>query len=214
MKMEPFIRSDQYNFIKMQTKILVSGHSTVNDVGVLHALKSLSIEKVLNLFSNINDDQKQLLDPIVHIKDKEDAGEFLIQLKPYVLPFKTVTEQTIKKLFPKAKKLKVPSLENMDRKELSYLGWKDKGSNKKYIVAERDNKLIGLQGTIKSANQKGICTLCNRHEEVEMFISESRGTTQGTFIKRGNYICQDSQICNQNITELDKLHDFIALLKQ
>jgi hypothetical protein len=212
--MEPFIRSDQYNFIKMQTKILVSGHSTANDVDVLNALRSLSIEKVLNLFSDISDEQKQLLNPIVKVKDKEDAGQFLIQLKPYVIPFKNITEQTIKKLFPKVKKLKVPSLENIDLKETSYLGWKDKGSNKKYIVAERDNKLIGLQGTVKSANKKGICTLCNRHEEVEMFISETRATAQGTFIKRGNYICQDSQACNQHITELDKLNDFITLLKK
>ncbi|GAA3328929.1 hypothetical protein GCM10020331_074890 [Ectobacillus funiculus] len=37
-----------------------------------------------------------------------------------------------KKLFPKSeKKLKVPSLEHIDEREISYLGWNDQGSNKK-----------------------------------------------------------------------------------
>lgn len=39
---------------------------------------------------------------------------------------------------------------------------------------------------------------------------EVKGPQQGTFVKRGNYICQDPQACNKNITTLDQLHDFIA----
>jgi hypothetical protein len=210
--MEPFIRSDQYNFIKAQTKILINGHSTVNDRDVLNALKSLAIEKVVNLFSDISEEQMQLLNPIMKVEDKENAQEFLLKLKPYVIPFKEITDKTIKKLFPKAKKLKVPSLEDIDLKETSYLGWTDKGSNKKYIIANFDNKLIGLQGTIKSTSQTGICALCNAHEETAMFISQTKGSGKDTFTKRGNYICQDSQKCNQNIITLDKLNDFILRL--
>lgn len=126
-----------------------------------------------------------------------------------MIPFKEVTEKTIKKLFPKAKKIKVPILEDMDLNEISYWGWNDKGSNKKYIVAHHDHKHVGLQGTFKSINKKGICALCNHHEEIGMFLSETKGLAIGTFIKRGNYICEDSQKCNQNITTLDKLNDFI-----
>ncbi|WP_078408903.1 FusB/FusC family EF-G-binding protein [Priestia abyssalis] len=212
--MEPFIRSDQYNFIKVQTQTLINGHSTVNDIDVINALKSMAIEKVSNLFGDLNDEKKQLIDPILEIKDKTQAEEFLAQLKPYVIPFKEVTEQTLKKLFPKAKKLKVPSLENMDLKEISYLGWYDKGSNKKYIVAGHQNKLIGLHGTFENSNQKGICAICNAYEEVGMFLSESKGADKGTFIKRGNYICQDSQKCNHNLTTLDKMNDFIVQISR
>lgn len=208
--MEPFIRSDQYNFIKAQTQTLINGHSTVNDIDVINALKSMAKEKVLNLFGDLNDEQKQLMDPILEIKDKTQAEEFLAQLKPYVIPFKEVTEQTLKKIFPKAKKLKVPLLENMDLKEISYLGWYDKGSNKKYIVVGHQNKLIGLHGTFQNSNQKGICAICNAYEKVGMFLSESKGVDKGTFIKRGNYICQDSQKCNHHLTTLDKLNDFIV----
>jgi len=212
--MEPFIRSDQYNFIKAQTQTLVNGYSTVNDIGVLNALKSMAKEKVSNLFGGLNDEQNQLMDPILEIKDKTQSEEFMAQLKPYVIPFKEVTEQTLKKLFPKAKKLKVPSLENMDLKEISYLGWYDKGSNKKYIVAGHQNKLMGLHGTFENSNQKGICAICNAYEEVGMFLSESKGSDKGTFVKRGNYICQDSQKCNHNLITLDKLNDFIVLISR
>jgi hypothetical protein len=210
--MEPFIRNDQYNFIKAQTQILINGHSTTNDIGVLRALKEISKEKVFNLFMTMSDEQKQLIDPFHNIKDQSNAEEFLLQLKPFVIPFKVVTEQTLKKLFPKAKKLKISAIEDIDLKEISYLSWEDKGSNKRYIIAQKNNKLIGLQGTFTSINNKGICALCHKFEEMGMFMSEIKGQIQGTFIKRGNHICQDSQKCNQNITTLDKLNDFIERL--
>jgi hypothetical protein len=211
--MEPFLRNDQFNFIKAQTQILINGHSTTNDKDVLRALKEISKEKVLNLFLYMSDEQKYMIDPIHDIKDKSDEEAFLLQLKPYVIPFKEVTEQTLKKIFPKAKKLKLPSMENIDLKDISYLSWDDKGSNKKYIITEQKNKLIGIQGTFTPLNLKGICVLCNRFEEVGMFLTEIKGSVQGTYIKRGNHICHDSQKCNQNITTLDKLNDFIVRLK-
>lgn len=211
--MEPFIRNDQFNFIRAQTQTLINGHSSVNDKAVLNALKSLATERVLNLFNNIDEEKKQLLHSITEIKDKEQAEEFLSQLKPYIMPFKEVTQQSIKKLMPKVKKLKVPLLENMDMKEISYLSWDDKGSQKKYIIAYDNDKFIGLHGTFKPIHKKGICALCNKLEEVGMFMTETKGTVQGTFTKRGNYICQDGQKCNYNITSLDKLMDFILMCK-
>ena len=73
---------------------------------------------------------------------------------------------------------------------------------------------LGLHGTIKPTNKKGICAICSRFEEVGMFMSETKGTVQGTFIKKGNYICLDSMKCNQNITTLDKMNDFIERLNK
>jgi len=210
--MEPFIRSDQYNFIRTQIQVLVNAHSTVNDRIVLRALKSLTHEKVFTMFPDINEEQIQLLSPIITIKDKSEAEKVLAQIKPYVFPFKKISEQAIKKLFPKAKKLKTPILENLDLTEITYLGWDDIGSNKKYIVTYYNQKLIGLQGTFNLVNKKGICTFCHKFEEIGMFMTKTKGSEQGTFTKRGNYICQDSKKCNQNITSLDKLHDFIQLV--
>ncbi|MFY4775698.1 FusB/FusC family EF-G-binding protein [Metabacillus sp. RGM 3146] len=211
--MEPFIRSDQFNFIKYQTRHLVSGNATVNDADVLAALKSLAIEKVLGLFPDITDEQKQLLLPVQDIKEKAEAADFLSHLKEYVIPFWHVTDLTVRKLFPKAKKLKLPPLDEIDLKELSYLGWDDKGSNKKFLIVPYKNKLTGLQGTFTSINKKGICSLCNGLEETGMFTTEIKGDVQGTFVKRGNYICQDSLKCNENMKSLDKLEEFITRLK-
>ncbi|MFD3448904.1 FusB/FusC family EF-G-binding protein [Microbacteriaceae bacterium 4G12] len=211
--MEPFIRSDQYNFIKAQTQVLINGHASAKDVDVLNALKSIAQEKIFNSFVTMDEEQRQLIAPIEKVEDKHSAEEFLAQLQPYVIPFQ-ITEQAIKKLFPKAKKLKTPPLQDMDLRETSYLGWNDPGSSKKFIIAPYKNKQIGIHGSFRAINKKGICALCNRHEEVGMFIVETKWAGDGTFTKRGNYICQDSQKCNQNLTTLDKLTDFIGELKR
>ncbi|MGE6257280.1 FusB/FusC family EF-G-binding protein [Heyndrickxia sporothermodurans] len=212
--MDPFIRSDQFNFIKRQTDILINGHSTVNEINVLNALKLLAKEKVFNLFGEMSEEQQQIIEPIVGVEDRDGADKYLLQLRPYVIPFKEVTEQTLKKLFPKVKKLKVPKLDKLDLKEISYISWIDEGSSKKYLVAWLNNKLVGLSGTYTKINKKGICALCNRHEEVGMFLSEKKGAIKDTFTKKGNYICYDSHKCNLNLVEVDKLYDFIDRLKK
>ncbi|MBX9971770.1 FusB/FusC family EF-G-binding protein [Cytobacillus firmus] len=211
--MEPFIRNDQYNFIKYQTQVLINGHATVNDTGVLNALKSLSGEKVLGLFEELSEEQKQLLSPIIDIKERDQANAFLAQIKESVIPFASLTEQSIKKLFPKAKKLKIPALEDIDFREISYLGWDDKGTNRKYMISLLDGKLTGIYGTFKPLGKKGICAICSKFEETGMFLTETKGTQLGTYTKKGNYICQDSQKCNENLYSLEKLHDFIGRLK-
>jgi len=50
--MKPFIRTEQYNFIKHQLHVLTNGHSTVNDKTVLNALHSLVNDKILVYFLN------------------------------------------------------------------------------------------------------------------------------------------------------------------
>ncbi|HLO12924.1 MAG TPA: FusB/FusC family EF-G-binding protein, partial [Pseudoneobacillus sp.] len=119
----------------------------------------------------------------------------------------------VKKLFPKAKKLRLPDLHDMDLKEVTFLGWNDKGTNKKYIIANQPNGFIGLEGSFTPASKKGICTLCSKHSNVGLFMSETKGTVQGTYTRRGNYICQDSMKCNENIISLEKLEGFVELLK-
>ncbi|MUK88940.1 elongation factor G-binding protein [Ornithinibacillus sp. L9] len=210
--MKPFIEVYQYNFIKMQVQNLINGYATANDEDVKHAVKSMAVERVLHLFPSMNEEQKLLLQPIETINgDKEKGEAYLTQLISYVVPF-NITEQSIKKLFPKVKKLKAPALDKIDLRELSYLSWIDLNTNKKFIVTRKDNKLVGLQGSFQLANQKGICAICNHHEEVGLFLAKEKGNVQGTFTKRGNYICVDSEKCNQNITSLDKLHGLVERL--
>jgi hypothetical protein len=207
--MEPFIRNDQYNFINYQIQVLINGYSTVNDPGVLVALKSLVRDKVFNLFDVLNAEQERLLEPVVNIKDSEQGQNYLTELREFVIPFQSVNETTLKKLFPKVKKLKMPRLNELDFKELSYLGWNDYGQESKYIVAQDDGKLKGFKGTFKNSSKKGLCTICNTFGDVGMYVSESKKSSNGTYVKKGNYICQDSMECNGKLRDLVKLTEFI-----
>ncbi|WP_044337211.1 FusB/FusC family EF-G-binding protein [Rossellomorea aquimaris] len=207
--MEPFIRKDQYNFIMYQTQVLINGYSTVNDLGVLQALKGLVNDKVTNVFDELSQAQQNILEPIGNIRDSDQAEDFLIGLKPYVIPFPSVTDASLKKLFPKVKKLKTPDWENIDFRELSYLGWNDYGQERKYIVAEHEGKLKGFKGTFKSSSKKGICTICNTFGSIGFYMSESKASSHGTYVKKGNYICQDSDECNEKLKDKEKLVDFI-----
>ncbi|CAM4222108.1 ferrous iron transporter A [Bacillus manliponensis] len=212
--MEAFLRSDQYNFIKSQAYILANGHASANDSGVIAAIKSLALEKVEAILGTMTDEQRELIELLITVKNREEAELFLLKLAPYVIPFQDISQQTLKKLFPKAKKLRLPNMEEVNMQETSYLSWIDKGTNRKYIIVCHNNKLIGLHGTFQPIHKKGICALCNKHAEVGMFLYEKKGEVLGTFVKRGNYICQNSTLCNQYITVLDKLHDFIERLRK
>jgi Elongation factor G-binding protein, N-terminal/FBP C-terminal treble-clef zinc-finger len=212
--MNAFIRNDQYNFISYQTQVLINGYTTVNDPGVLEALRALVRDKVMNLFEELGTKEKDMIEKITEIKDSDHAEDFLEELREYVIPFETVNETALKKMFPKVKKLRIPDLKELDFNALSYLGWNDFGQESKYIVADVDGRLNGLKGTFKNSSKKGLCTICHSFSEVGLFVSQSKKTSQGTYVKKGNYICQDSIKCNGKLKDLNKLVDFIERLKQ
>ncbi|WP_100406940.1 FBP domain-containing protein [Bacillus solitudinis] len=117
----------------------------------------------------------------------------------------------VTKLFPKSKKINSP-LEKLDFKKISYLGWYDIRSERKYLIVDYKDKLIGLQGTFNS-NGKGICALCGGHEKIGLFMSKVKSGVE-TYTDRGNYICEDSQKCNHNLIKLDRLNYFISHFKK
>lgn len=209
---EAFIRNDQFNFIKDQTRILITGQATGNDKEVLNVLRHLAHEKVFNLFPALTEEQKAVLNPLTTVKETADAEAYLEQLLPFVIPFKKVTEENLKKLFPKAKKLKGPKLESKNFKKMSYLSWIE-SSNLMYLVTEKDGRLEGIQGSFTRSSKSGICSVCNRHSEVGLFTAKTKSSGQDNFIKRGNYICQDSETCNSNIDTLERLHEFFGRLQ-
>lgn len=212
LKMKPFIRCDQYNFIRNEIKKLVQAHATSRDPGVLSALKASSFENITNLFLTLNEEQLTLMNEIIELKDELQAELLVKQLKSLVIPFTKTTEKTVAKLFPKAKKLKIPSFDEMDFRDFCYISWYDIRSERKYLIVELNGKLIGFQGTFRG-NVKGVCAICNRHEDVGLFMTNVKSGVDH-FTNRGNYICKDPVKCNQNMTALDKLYDFIQILKK
>ncbi|WP_422122497.1 FusB/FusC family EF-G-binding protein [Planococcus sp. X10-3] len=210
---DAFIRNDQFNFINGQTKILVNGKATSSDAEVLSVLGHLSQEKVFGLFPSLTEEQKAVLTPLMAVKETTDAEAFLEQLSAYVMPFQNVSDQSLKGLFPKAKKLKGPKLDSVDFNKLSYLGWIE-SSTLMYLVIERDGKLEGIHGSFNRSAKYGICSICNRHSKVGLFTAKTKGSGQDNFVKRGNYICQDNKVCNNNIDTLERLHKFVELLQK
>ncbi|HBZ79987.1 MULTISPECIES: FusB/FusC family EF-G-binding protein [Brevibacillus] len=210
--MQPFIFPHHYNFIKWQVQNLLNAYTGSTDLNVIRARKDIAQEAVFQLFADLSDEQRQLLAPIRSLKEKNEAKQFLLSLSPYVVPFPAVTEQAIKKMYPKIKKLKPPVAAELPYAELSYISWFDNGSDKKFIIANYPDKLIGIHGTFTPIAKKGICAICNKVSDIGMFVLEARGSSDGTYLKKGNYLCQDSTTCNQNIRSLDKLHEFLALM--
>ncbi|MGI8316252.1 FusB/FusC family EF-G-binding protein [Halobacillus mangrovi] len=212
-RMEAFIRSDQYNYIQDQTRNLVQGHTTTNDAAVTQALKSLTLEKVLECFDHLTENQKSLLQQVECIKDETEAIFFLSRIKQHIIPFPKLDEKEIKDLFPKVKKLKIPDINHINWNELSYLSWNDHGSNRKYLIHFKQGEYYSLRGSFTPSAQKGICTICNEYEHVGMFTATLKGGPSDNRVRRGNYICQDSQSCNQNLKSLKSLDSFIQLMK-
>ena len=212
MMNEPFLRNDQYNFIKRQVRQLVNGHASVNDQHVIGALESLSIEKVLDLFADVTVEQKEILNKMVEIEDKEEAEKFLVNLATYIIPFSEPSEQRLKKLFPKVKKLKLP-LEGLNYNRMTYLSFDDIGTKRRYIITPTQKGMIGLSGTYEESHVKQFCSICNRLTKSYMFLTKTKGEIAGTYTKKGNYICQDAEDCNQHVWTLEKLYEFVDNVK-
>lgn len=125
------------------------------------------------------------------------------------MPFPALTEQQLKKLFPKNKKLKLPELA-LDR--LSYVSWNDSRSNKKYILYMLEGQLVGIECTFSPSSKKNICSICHCQEEVTQFstITKAKKINNPDYYKSiGNLICVDSVKCNKNIKDVTFLEDFL-----
>jgi hypothetical protein len=211
--MEQFIQPIQYNILKEQAKKLVNGLGVTKDKAVIKALKELVQEKNSEAFTDLNKEQKLLIDKILDLENKEQLEAFLKELRTLVIPFPEVSEHSIKKFFPKDKKLKAPKQSVEERIGSVYFCITDNGTNRKYIIYEKDGQLHGRRGTYGNQVKKGICAICNHLEDVTMFMVSSKKGNEGTFTKQGNTICVDSIRCNENITDASKLTEFLSGLK-
>ena len=101
-----------------------------------------------------------------------------------------MTASTLKALFKKEKKLKLPNLEALDFQQICYLAWDDAGTHRKYVVLEQNGQLKGIKGIFANNTVRGICAICNRHSDVGLFTTSIKGQVVGTFTNHSNYIVQ------------------------
>ncbi|WP_318010493.1 MULTISPECIES: FusB/FusC family EF-G-binding protein [Bacillaceae] len=134
------------------------------------------------------------------------------QLTACLLPFPKITEQQLKKLFPKQKKLRLPDLSTIDHNKLTFLSWNDLKSNKKVIIYDLEGTLVGTEGKMTPTSKKNICSFCNCFGEVAYFSTvtkEKRPKNADYYKAIGNLICTDSNECNKNITNTEYLREFL-----
>lgn len=209
----PFIRNHQYNLIKKQAEWLLRTCSTVADRKVIESARASVQAKVQEAFPDLTEPQSQALEKLWTLDTGEQFQQYLSTLEPLREPFEPVTEQQVRKLFPKIKKLKVPDIASVDFRNVTYLNWTDIASNKQFLVYRLDGQLIGIEGRFTPANKKNTCFLCHKQEEVALFtaVTKSRpaGASPDYYKAIGNYLCVNGDACNKNVTDVTALEKFI-----
>lgn len=213
--MKEFIEPYQYNFIKYQLANVSRAYRSANDTSTLKALKSLTEEKINELFpANVLEGHKELFSELHTITSTKEAEPFLEDLKAYVIHFVSPSDVKLKKIFAKTKKLKIPTWSKLDMRDYTFYGWNDIAQQRKYIVTYEDGNLVGVQGTISNEIQKGVCTICHTHSKVSLFMAKTKSASDGIYTTNGNYICHDSDVCNQQIKDRETLDEFIEVVKK
>lgn len=207
-----FINVAQFNFIKQQAKKITQAKNTTNDGAVLKAVQEVVIADLAQKIT-MTEEELTLLLPIIDLKNQQEAEQFVNTLAAYVKPFPVLTKATIKTLFKKEKKLAYPPLEQVDWQSCCFIAWDDVSTNRRYIVYEHGD-LRGLRGVISKNHVKGVCSVCHQHGTVTQFTLAKKGNQVDQFTSRTNYICVDSDTCNEQISDLEHMLQFFAYIAQ
>jgi hypothetical protein len=208
---ENFIKNDQYNFIKRQVALIKDSYRKNSDPNVIRAVRELANAQILELFSEATNEQADTLD-LLKWKTEAELDQYVQALASFLIPFPNLTEQQVKKMFPKVKKLKVPNLSDFDFEKMTYLSWTDISSNKKFIIYNLNEKLMGIECKYSILNKDNICSFCNRFGKVAFIttVTKAKKSNNPDYYKAiGNYICLDSAECNKKITSVDYLTSFL-----
>jgi len=212
--MKQTITTYQYNFITQQVNDLTSAYLSVNDLQVRLAIRAKVLERVTPLLPSDEANTQPFLTGLETDRlSRKSAAQLLELLVPMVEPFPLLSAKQLSKLFRKVKKLKQPEWYGLKRYELTYLGWNDGGNQKKYLVAPYEDRLIGIQGELTPETVKGVCAICQTIGNVALFLSTTKSSGLGTYTKKGNYICRDSNQCNRQLTDPQALADFLTVVQ-
>ncbi|WP_449539687.1 FusB/FusC family EF-G-binding protein [Ferdinandcohnia sp. Marseille-Q9671] len=201
---EKFIKNEQLNFIKKQIDFIKDSTKKNVPQNVLAAAIGLANTNILDIFPNVSVEQQEILD-ISRLKTDKEYDQYIQSLSDYMLPFPKITEQQLKKIFPKHKKLKLPDFSNIDHNHVTYLGWNDLRYNKTFIVYELEGNLVGIECELAPTSKKNICSLCKSFGEVAYFstVTKAKKSNNPDYYKAiGNLICADSNECNKKITNV------------
>lgn len=212
--MEAFIKKQQFNFIRKCLFDLNNAFRNCIDANIVETSKAYIQSKIYDLFTDLNDEQKSILD-ISNITDPLQIDGYIKDLNQYVYGMPTITATQINKIFKKEKKLKLPDLTNVDSK-IVYLGWIDEAIRKLLIIYNLDGKFVGMACRLPSSNSNNtnICTLCNHAgpESEVAFVSPICKTSNpglDSYKSIGFHVCLDSKACNDRIVSTEKLENLL-----
>ncbi|QAA32142.1 FusB/FusC family EF-G-binding protein [Clostridium manihotivorum] len=212
--MKTFIKKNQFNYIKRCLNDLANNYKSCVDINVVEASKAYTQDKILNLFTNLSEEEREILN-ISKLKEASQIDSYLADLDNYVYGMATITSAQVSKLFKKEKKLKLPEL-NQEASKKVYLGWVDKASNKLFVAYNMDEKLIGMACRITNggSSKANICSLCNCiHVDNEVIfvspICKVSNAGEGGYKSIGFSICADSEKCNERIESVDNLEKIL-----
>ncbi|MFD1885524.1 FusB/FusC family EF-G-binding protein [Paenibacillus wenxiniae] len=208
--LKPFIYNHQRNVIQKQANFLLKTMRSVADRKVLATVRDTAVNHVVDAFGALTAEQYALLEQLSSYEAAHELQQYVDQLDRYVIPFPDVSPQQVQKLFPKAKKLKVPDLATIDLLHTTYLRWIDIATNRLYIVYPYEGTLVGIEGQITPMNKNGFCMFCHRNQELGFFnVKTKNGGSPDNFSSLGQYVCMDNDACNHNITNTVALERFI-----
>lgn len=212
--MEAFIAKHQYNYIKKCLNNLNNAFKGCVDINIIEATKAYMQEKILSRFPNLTEEERELLD-ISKITSPLNIDKYLRDLDACVYGISSITNAQISKLFKKEKKIKMPSPDAQEAKNV-YLGWIDESTKKLFVVYSMDDKLIGMacRLSVQNSNNPHICAVCNyigRNNEVAPVspICKTSNTSEDAYRSIGFDICLDSKLCNERITSIEKLENIL-----
>lgn len=205
----PFIQNHQLNVIQKQADFLLKALRTVADRKVLETVRYTAVKNVIEVFDELDMEQKQLLEQLADCEAAHEFQDYLNQLEAYLIPFPQVSAKQIQKLFPKVKKLKVPDPERVDYPHTTYLRWTDIAANRLFIVYPYEGRFIGIEGRLTATSKKGYCMFCHRHQELGFFHVKTKGSSPDHLSSIGQYVCLSGTACNHSITNLTMLEKFL-----
>ncbi|PHK50532.1 FusB/FusC family EF-G-binding protein [Staphylococcus edaphicus] len=209
--MEKLLYPYQFNYIKERVAHLVNAYNSVNDPNTITSIKDMTREEILNTFPSTNTTIQSTVEKFMNLQlTKEQAQKILDSLQMYVIPFEHPSKKQLAQVFKRIKKLKAPLISDEILQTSTYIGWNDIASNRKFIIYyDTLGKLNGVYGDISNQTVKGFCSICNKESRVALFMRKTRTASDGQYTKKGDYICYDSTLCNQQISDLSHFHHFL-----
>jgi len=208
-----FIGNHQFNLIRKQANLFVQAFRAASAPHVAESVRDDVKYRIWSAFPDATEQEFRLLENVKEARTEEEVREGLRSLEPYLTEFPRLTNQRLRKLFPKVKKWNPPDLSAVDYRRLTYLSWTDIASGRMFLICEKNGQLVGIEGRFTPLHQKSVCFLCGRHSEVVLFSAISKvkpAHAPSDYYKAvGNYLCRDCEFCNRNFAGVAALDRFV-----